>query len=295
MFLNSTEGVVLPLEEQSLPWDWVAYKYGISRATAYRAKNGHKFYPGYHKPGRSTKMKLPPREKIHPSWMKKAVVLSDEERQLTLTQIQVQFDISSDAAFHARKRGWFIRKDGLACNFLPHGELPGGTSDEDLISSATDGAWAALRCCTNLTPGIKQFLPDLIQEGVKRLLEKTAEENISNPKWRFGLCKKTSLEYLKSKVWRHEDKEAISTWLQMIKGNIVWSGREKEESSMVEAMPAAESVSLFAENALLLNQICEAIGEENWKVLMNWAESNRRNPTKKAAELIEGIRISLGF
>jgi hypothetical protein len=150
---NANRGLMFLSDQQRLQsLEQLQSELGVSRTTAWRARNKGWFYQNYHHTNsrakqreqqrelRASSPKAPkplPKRTAPPEELpwREVVVLTDSQREWSYQQIVDHFHTSHTTALQAKKRGWFCSQKKLS-SILPDGKLPDGVTAEDVWKSA---------------------------------------------------------------------------------------------------------------------------------------------------------------
>lgn len=163
--------IFLSDEEKELSLKNLEEKYGISKDQAYRARKIGSFCINAHIPKEASEInRSTTRKNIRP--------LMEDEKRMSVSVLAKRLNIAESSASRSKQRGYVVEK-GRYINALPEGNMPEGITEKDIISD-----------CGTAYSRLKKRYPvdnhreDLINEGVMRLLELTAENKFIHPHWR---------------------------------------------------------------------------------------------------------------
>lgn len=187
--------IFLSDEERKLPLKNLIEKYGISKDQAYRARKIGSFCVNAHIPKEGSNVsKSTTRKNIRP--------LTDEERKMSISKLAKKLNIAESSASRTKQRGYVVKK-GKYSNALPEGMLPEGIIEKDIISDCGT-AYSRLK---KRYPSVSEHREDLINEGVMRLLELTAEDKFIHPHWRQKVAYYSMLNYAIKNIFQPYNKE----------------------------------------------------------------------------------------
>ena len=186
--------IFLSNEEKKLSLKNLEEKYGISKDQAYRARKIGSFCINAHIPKEASEInKSTTRKNIRP--------LTEEEKKMSISVLAEKLGIAESSASRSKQRGYIVEK-GRYTNALPDGNMPEGITEKEIISDCGT-AYSRLK----KRYGVGDYREDLINEGIMRLLELTAENNFIHPHWRQKTAYYAMFNYAIKNIFQPYDKE----------------------------------------------------------------------------------------
>ena len=187
--------IFLSDKEKKLSLKNLEEKYGISKDQAYRARKIGSFCINAHIPKEASGINKPTtRKNIRP--------LTEEEKIMSISVLAKRLEIAESSASRSKQRGYVVEK-GRYTNALPDGNMPEGITEKEIISDCGT-AYSRLK---KQYPAISTHREDLINEGIMRLLEVTAENKFIHPHWRQKTAYYAMFNYAIKNIFRPYHKE----------------------------------------------------------------------------------------